>query len=134
LLDLSFTGVRLWIDHRVQLPSSRLLLQAADSYGNRHKLPLQVIRIVDEGGRKALGCRFIPEDESVWRQVVGFVYGDSGRWKYFTEGRRGKAIGTLRAFFKLVSIGLKGSWRHVAGLTHLAMSRLRSQRKAVLED
>ena len=134
LRDLSSTGIRLWVDHRVHLPSSRLLLQASDSYGNRYKLPLQLIRAVDEKGRKTLGCRFITEDESVRRQVVEFVYGDSGRWKYFTEGRRGKAIGTLRAFIKLVSIGLKGSWRHAAGLARLTMGRLRSQKKAVLED
>lgn len=134
LRDLSSTGIRLRVDHRAHLPSSRLLLQAADSYGNRYELPLQVIRAVDERGRKILGCRFITEDESVRRQVIGFVYGDSARWKYFTEGRRGKAIGNLRAFFKLVSIGLKGSWRHAAGLTRLAMGRLRLQRKAVSED
>jgi cellulose synthase (UDP-forming) len=129
LRDLSSTGIRLRVDHRVHLPSSRLLLQASDSYGNRYELPLHVIRAVDERGRKILGCRFIIEDESARRQVVGFVYGDSGRWKYFTEGRRGKAIGTLRAFFKLVGIGLKGSWRHAAGLTRLTMGRRSAEKK-----
>jgi hypothetical protein len=88
-------------------------------------LPLQVIRVVDERGRKTLGCRFVIENESVRRQVVGFVYGDSRRWRYFTEGRRGKAIGTLRAFFRLVSIGVRGSWRNAAGLASLAIQRIR---------
>ena len=61
--------------------------------------------------------------------MIGFVYGDSGRWKYFTEGRRGKGIGTIRAFFKLVNIGLKGTWRHAAGLTRLGIRRIRRQPK-----
>jgi cellulose synthase (UDP-forming) len=125
LRDLSSTGIRLSVDPHVHLASSRLLLQAVDSYGNRHQLPLQVIRVVDERGRKTLGCRFVIENESVRRQVVGFVYGDSRRWRYFTEGRRGKAIGTLRAFFRLVSIGVRGSWRNAAGLASLAIQRIR---------
>jgi cellulose synthase (UDP-forming) len=125
LRDLSSAGIRLSVDPHVHLASSRLLLQAVDSYGNRHQLPLQVIRVVDERGRKTLGCRFVIENESVRRQVVGFVYGDSRRWRYFTEGRRGKAIGTLRAFFRLVSIGVRGSWRNAAGLASLAIQRIR---------
>ena len=129
LRDLSSTGIRLGVDPRVHLASSRLLLQAVDSYGNRHELPLKVIRVVDERGRRTLGCRFIIENESVRRQVVGFVYGDSRRWRYFTEGRRGKPISTMRAFFRLVSIGLRGLWRHAAGLTRLALGQLRPQRK-----
>jgi len=92
-------------------------------------LPLQVIRVDDEEGRKTLGCRFEADDASVRRQVIGFVYGDSGRWTYFTEGRHGKAIGTIRAFFKLVTIGLKGTWRHAAGLTRLGFQRIRRQAK-----
>jgi cellulose synthase (UDP-forming) len=134
LRDLSATGIGLWVDPRATLAASRLLLQAADSYGNRYELPVRLTRVVDEGGRRILGCRFESKNESVRRQVVGFVYGDSGRWKYFTEARRGKAISTLRAFFKLVSIGLRGAWRHAAGLTRLAVGRLRSQRRAVLEE
>jgi cellulose synthase (UDP-forming) len=131
LRDLSSTGIRLWVDPHVHPASSRLLMQATDSYGNRHELPLQVIRVLDERGRRTLGCRFITADESVRRQVTGFVYGDSGRWKYFTEGRRGKAINTLRAFFKLVNIGLRGSWRHAAGLVNLGIQRIRRQARAV---
>jgi len=126
LRDLSTTGIGLWVDSRETRISTQLRLQAVDSYGHRHELPLQVIRIDDEGGRKTLGCRFETDDESIRRQVIGFVYGDSGRWKYFTDGRHGKGIGTIRAFFKLVGIGLRGTWRHAAGLARLGVGRLRA--------
>ena len=129
LRDLSTTGIGLTVDSNELRMSPHLRLQAVDSYGNRHDLPLQVIRVENGRGRQTLGCRFETDDASVRRQVIGFVYGDSGRWKYFTEGRRGKGIGTIHAFFKLVNIGLKGTWRHATGLTRLGIRRIRRQPK-----
>jgi hypothetical protein len=90
-------------------------------------LPVQVVRVDPAGGRTHLGCRFEIEDETVRREVISFVYGDSARWKYFTETRRAKGISTIRAFFKLMYIGLKGMLRHAAGLTQLGLNRIRSQ-------
>jgi cellulose synthase (UDP-forming) len=132
LRDLSTTGIGLAVDSNGPRMPPHLRLQAVDSYGNRHDLPLQVIRVEEnEGGRRTLGCRFETDDASVRRQVIGFVYGDSGRWKYFTEGRRGKGIGTIHAFFKLVNIGLKGTWRHATGLTRLGIQWIRRQPRTV---
>ena len=125
LRDLSTTGIGLTVDSNELRMSPHLRLQAVDSYGNPHDLPLQVIRAESAGGRQTLGCRFETDDASVRRQVIGFVYGDSGRWKYFTEGRRGKGIGTIHAFFKLVNIGLKGTWRHAAGLARMCLQWVR---------
>jgi cellulose synthase (UDP-forming) len=125
LRDLSTTGIGLTLDSREARLSSHLRLQGVDSYGNRHDLPIQVVRVDDAGGRPTLGGRFETGDAAVRRQVIGFVYGDSGRWKYFTEGRGEKGIGTIRAFFKLVRIGLKGMWRHAAGLTRVGIRRIR---------
>jgi cellulose synthase (UDP-forming) len=125
LRDLSTTGIGLTVDADAPRMPPHLRLQAVDSYGNRHDLPLQVIRVENGGRRQTLGCRFDTDDTSVRRQVIGFVYGDSGRWKYFTEGRRGKGIGTIHAFFKLVNIGLKGTWRHATGLARLFLQWIR---------
>ena len=127
LRDLSTTGIGLTVDSNELRMSPHLRLQAVDSYGNRHDLPLQVIRVENGRGRQTLGCRFETDDASVCRQVIGFVYGDSGRWKYFTAGRRGKGIGTIHAFFKLVNIGLKGTWRHATGLARLFLQWIRRQ-------
>ncbi len=127
LRDLSSSGLGLSIAGGAAPPSSRLLLESTDSYGHRHALPIQVLRAQDEAGRKTLGCRFEIENETDRRRVVAFVYGDSGRWKYFFETRRVQAIGTLRAFFRLVRIGLKGSGRHAAGLMRLSTERIRTQ-------
>jgi cellulose synthase (UDP-forming) len=131
LRDLSITGLGLSIDAAAATPAGRLQLESSDSYGRRYALPIQVMRVREEGGRKTLGCRFETGDEAVRRQVVGFVYGDSGRWQYFSERRRVKAVGTVRAFFMLVRIGLKGSGRHAAGLMRLAVERIRARARMV---
>jgi hypothetical protein len=86
-----------------------------------------VLRTQEEGGSKILGCRFESGDETLRRQVIGFVYGDSRRWKYFAETHRIPGIGTIRAFFKLMRIGLRGSGRHAAGLIRLGIQRMRRQ-------
>jgi cellulose synthase (UDP-forming) len=127
LRDLSISGVGVTIDASQGLPGSQLVLEAADSYGKRYDLPIQVLRTQEEGRAKTLGCRFETGPEALRRQLIGFVYGDSRRWKYFAEGRRIPGIGTIRAFFKLVYIGLKGSGRHAAGLIRLGIQRIRSQ-------
>ena len=127
LRDLSISGIGMSIDAGLNLPTAQLVLEAADSYGNRYDLPIQVLRTQNGGRTQTLGCRFEAGHEELRRQVIGFVYGDSGRWKYFAESRRVQGIGTVRAFFKLVRIGLKGSGRHAAGLARLGIQRIRNQ-------
>jgi cellulose synthase (UDP-forming) len=124
LENLSTAGVGLRVGRGTRLPSAQAILRAVDSFGQRFELPIQVLRTSVEPGYKTLGCRFVTPNEDLRRRVIGFVYGDSARWKYFADGRRVKGIGTIRAFFKLVGIGLKGSWRHAAGLMRLGMSRI----------
>jgi cellulose synthase (UDP-forming) len=131
LRDLSISGLGLSLDGRAAPGAQHLQLEAVDSYGHRYALPVQVLRARDENGTTTLGCRFVPGNEALRRQVIGFVYGDSGRWKYFSETRRTKTIGTFRAFFRLMRIGLKGSVRHAAGLMRLAVERIRISARMV---
>jgi cellulose synthase (UDP-forming) len=123
LRNLSISGIGLRVDRDTPLPASHLILQAVDSYGLQHALPIRVHRTSRGPQYQTLGCCF-DGDEGVRRQVIGFVYGDSGRWKYFAEERRVKGISTLGAFFKLLGIGLKGLGRHAGGLTRMALSRV----------
>jgi cellulose synthase (UDP-forming) len=126
LRDVSTSGVGVSIDMRLDPPASQLVLEAADSYGNRYDLPIQVLRTQNGGRSKTLGCRFETGHEALRRQVIGFVYGDSSRWKYFAESHRIQSIGTVQAFFKLARIGLQGSGRHAAGLARLGIQRFRN--------
>jgi len=127
LRDLSAAGAVFSIDAALPHSPSDLRLEAADSYGGRHELPIQMVRVDSQRGRTRLGCRFDIQDETDRRRVISFVYGDSARWKYFTEARRAKSVGTIFAFFKLMRIGLKGMARHAAGLMQLGLNRIRLQ-------
>ena len=125
LRDLSTTGIGLLVRGRAAPAGGRLTLLARDSYGNRYELPLEVLRVLDQGGRQVLGCRFDAADEQTRGQVIGFVYGDSARWKYFAEHRPVAGVGTLRSLFNLVRTGLRGSGRNMAGLAKMAVRSLR---------
>jgi cellulose synthase (UDP-forming) len=131
LQNLSTAGVGLQVARGARLPSANALLRAVDSFGRPYELPIQVLRTRLEHGSRILGCRFMTSSEELWRRVIGFVYGDSARWKYFADGRRVQGIGTIRAFFKLVRIGLQGTWRHAAGLMRLGLSRILRQAKSM---
>lgn len=126
LRDLSTTGLGLVTSAGAAAGSGRYILQARDGYGNRYELPVEVLRAFDlEGGGRALGCRFDVAEEPTRRQVIGFVYGDSTRWKYFSENRSTAGIGSFRSFINLVRTGLKGSGRNLAGVTRMAAARIR---------
>jgi cellulose synthase (UDP-forming) len=125
LVDLSTTGIGLRTAAGTRFSSADLRLRALDSYGIQHDLPIRVLRTSAGAGFQTLGCRFLSEDENVRRRVIAFVYGDSGRWKYFADAQRVKGIATIPALFKLVGIGLKGTGRHAAGLMRMGLSRTR---------
>jgi cellulose synthase (UDP-forming) len=125
VLDLSLSGIGLEVQTAEPLRDQELIMEVGDSYGNRYALPIRVLRTGGLRDRQRLGCRFDMSDPEVRRQVIGYVYGDSRRWKYFAEARRVKGVGSFRAFYRLVRIGLKGSWRHAAGMTRLTARRLR---------
>ncbi len=125
LKDLSTSGLGLVTTQGAGSASGRYILQAHDGYGNQYELPVEVLRAFDLDGHRALGCRFDVAKEETRRQVIGFVYGDSTRWKYFSENRTAAGIGSFRSFFNLVRTGLRGSWRNLAGLTKMVAGRIR---------
>jgi cellulose synthase (UDP-forming) len=119
MIDLSTTGVGLMLENATA--SDAFVLGASDSYGNTYELPARVLRVQNRPGRVMLGCHFEAGSPEVLRRIIGFVYGDSGRWKYFADARHTGGVSSLRALYRLVRIGLKGSWRNAAGLLHGAV-------------
>jgi cellulose synthase (UDP-forming) len=125
LRDLSLSGVGLELESAGE-PEEALLILEAESGGRRYELPVRVLRSQVVNGRRRLGGYFDMGRPEVRREVIGFVYGDSRRWKYFSDSRLIRGVGSFRAFSRLVRVGLKGSWRHAAGMAHLAAQRRRA--------
>lgn len=130
LRDLSVTGAGFEIADRAPLLSGQLELEALDSSGRVHRLPLRLVRIEPFAGGVRVGCRFEDDDEAVRRAIVDYVYGDSARWKYFSDLRQVREVGSLRALFRLTATGLRASLRHASGLVRWVAARRVPRRRA----
>jgi cellulose synthase (UDP-forming) len=116
LTNLSTTGVSLALRGMSAFPDDRLQMEAADGEGRTFVLPLRVRRRDPSPEGLRLGCEF-EEDTKRMPEIIGFVYGDSRRWKYFSETGRLGAVGSMRAFRRLLRVGAAGAARHMGAIS-----------------
>ena len=119
LTDISTTGVGLITEDIMEIPGGRLIIEVRDSGQREYTLPARVTRQDIGPAGMSLGCEFEPPDEAARAQIVGFVYGDSNRWKYFHEANIGKAVGSFKGLANLLSAGAKGSLRNLTGMLRI---------------
>ena len=123
LTDLSTMGVRVVIPAAAEIDGERLILEARDSTGRLHALPLGIRRRARHASGQSLGCEFEHPDAETYGQIVDFVYGDSGRWKYFYDAKLGRTVNSLRGFLIILGIGVRGSLRNLTGIGRLLARR-----------
>jgi hypothetical protein len=99
----------------------KLVLKAADHYGNEYSLPIQIVRANPCPSGMLLGCRFEIDSEEVYRQVIRFVYGDSNRLKYYYQKKSERPNSSFVGLFNLIGIGMRGTLRNVRGLTAVSI-------------
>ncbi len=117
--DLSTTGARLTTEKTFDIPGGRIILET-EGRGERHvSLPARVIRCTKGPAGMNLGCEFDQPDEVSRRQIIGFVYGDSRRLKYFYEATLGRTHDSLSGLINLLAIGGRGSLRNAAGIARI---------------
>ena len=119
LVDLSTAGVRVISAAAPRSPGDRLILEARDSGGRLHVLPLSVRRRQRHDAGQILGCEFEHPDEQTYARIIDFVYGDSGRWKYFYDAKLGRTVNSLKGFLIILGIGVRGSLRNLVGILRL---------------
>jgi cellulose synthase (UDP-forming) len=124
LTDISTTGVGLITEDIMEIPDGRLIIEARDSGQREYTLPVRVTRQDIGPAGMSLGCEFEPPDEAARAQIVGFVYGDSNRWKYFHEVDIGKAVGSFKGLFNLLSAGAQGALRNLTGMVRIFLDFL----------
>lgn len=125
IVDLSATGLSIKTKMEPDTANKDLILHSADGYGSKYKLPIQIVRTLPCADGMLLGCRFEVTSEEIYRQIVRFVYGDSKRLKYYYQTKVEKQNNTFSGLLNLVSIGLRGIYRNVRGLTTLLISQAR---------
>jgi len=119
LNNLSTTGAGLTTDEIFDIPDGLIILEAGGTESHRFVLPARVIRHECGPAGMSLGCQFERPNEISYRQIIGFVYGDSGRLKYFYEAKIAKKVNSFRGFLNLLAIGAKGSLRNAAGIARI---------------
>jgi cellulose synthase (UDP-forming) len=117
--DLSTTGAGLTTEGTFDIPGGRIVLETESSGQRRFALPARVIRCARIPAGMSLGCEFDQPNEISRRQIIGFVYGDSRRLKYFYEAKFGRTLGSFRGLINLLAIGGRGSLRNVAGIARI---------------
>ena len=123
IVDLSATGLSIKMKMEPDTVNKDLILLSADSYGYKYELPIQIVRTLSCADGVLLGCRFEITSEEIYQQVVRLVYGDSKRLKYYHQTKFEKQNNTFSGLLNLVSIGLRGVFRNVRGLTILFISQ-----------
>ncbi len=122
--DLSLDGVRLIVKPDTPVSEGdRIGLLVQDSYGNKYTIPAEVIRADSNKKGMICGCEFLVDDEQTRRDIINYVYGDSGRWdKCWRRSRR--RISTWRGLVYLFLKGIDGSTRNIIGIFSLAVSAI----------
>lgn len=116
LVDLSTAGVSVIAKKGIYAEGQKLTLNAVDSYGNVFHLPIQIVRRAEVKEGTLFGCRFDTTKDSIRRQIIEFVYGDSRRLKYFYQTGTKTRRSSFRGFYNLVGFGLGGFHRNAKGL------------------
>jgi cellulose synthase (UDP-forming) len=117
--DLSTTGAGLTTDGTFDIPGDRIILEAEGRGQGPFALPARVIRRDCGPAGISLGCEFEQPNEVSRQQIIGFVYGDSRRLKYFYEAKIGRTLSSFRGLINLLAIGGRGSLRNGAGIARI---------------
>jgi cellulose synthase (UDP-forming) len=116
ITDLSTTGAGLATDGAFEFPGDRIILETGGRGQDQFTLPAKTIRRVSGPAGVSLGCEFEQPDEASRRRIIGFVYGDSRRLKYFHEAKVDRKLSSVGGLVNLLAIGGRGSLRNGAGI------------------
>ncbi len=130
--DLSLGGAGLWIAHE-HVPwihqGDRLILQAQDSTRRPYRLEVKVLRIErvesEPTAGAHVGCQWVLDAPEKFAHVVGFIYGDSERWRRLWESRPQDYMALWRGYGFLLKTGVQKSFRSFAGLLGLLTAKTR---------
>jgi len=93
-----------------------------DSYGKKYIFKT-IVKRVSTDKAITIGCSF--NNLNDFKEIVKFVYGDSGRWQKFWE-RRERQKGILSGFIYLLKVGLVSMGRNIKGLFKFLFANLKN--------
>ena len=117
LQDISLGGMSIQPQEDAPVEDNEpIVILAHDSYGKSYSLQGTLVRRWKRNGKMAWGCELDIPDVSAFREIVGFVYGDSQRWARFWELRRAQKVNAMRSIHYLLKLGFRGAIRNFRGI------------------
>ncbi|MEJ5364827.1 MAG: glycosyltransferase family 2 protein, partial [Desulfosoma sp.] len=129
-LSLGGAGLRISAEYAELLHAGDVLvLEAEDSARRVYRLGVRVLRIDGVGaesrGSAHVGCAWVLDTPEKFSQVVGFIYGDSERWRRLWESRPQDYMALWRGYGLLLETGIRKSFRSLVGIFVLMADRTR---------
>ena len=106
VLDLSLGGMGAKVTDCSIHKGEFLNVLVNDSYGNSYNFRAKVLRIGKNINSRKIAIEFICNNIKDFTALVGYVYGDSLRWKKYQERKR-KKVPMVQGIFYLLAHGLK---------------------------
>ncbi len=126
IVDLSLGGVRVRVaplDAQALHPGKILTLCAGDSFQKQYFLSVQIVRMDPcqiRGQRECtLGCQWADDGAQAFADRVGFIYGDSERWRRFWESYPRGHLALGRGYVLLLKTGILRAFQNFVGTGRL---------------
>ncbi|MBF0229233.1 MAG: glycosyltransferase [Desulfamplus sp.] len=108
------------------LTGEHIIIHAKDSYGNRYSLPVEVKQHRDKGDHSILGCLFTATNQADMTDIINFVYGDSSRWKFFSQRGKTAPVGYVSGFLLLIKTGIIGTLTNFRGVSYIVFDNIKN--------
>lgn len=127
LFDLSLSGAGIRLNSTMpEMEGKHIIIHAQDSYGNKYLLPVEIRQHRHKGAHSILGCLFTGTDLADMIDIINFVYGDSSRWKFFSQKGKSSPVGYLSGFLRLVKTGISGTFTNFRGVWSIVLENIKT--------
>ncbi|MBF0573328.1 MAG: PilZ domain-containing protein [Desulfamplus sp.] len=108
-----------------ELTGTHIIIHAKDSYGNKYSLPVEVRQHRHKGEHSIIGCLFTGTSQEDMADIINFVYGDSSRWKFFSQRGISTPVGYLSGFLLLLKTGILGTFTNFSGVWSIVAENMK---------
>ncbi|MGD9732079.1 MAG: glycosyltransferase family 2 protein [Desulfamplus sp.] len=148
LFDLSLSGAGIKIDNSLnqevseesiksldkikpfineQMVGKHIIMNAQDIYGNQYSLPMEIKQIRRKGSTTIIGCLFSAKSNIELTETINFVYGDSSRWKFFSQQKQDVEMGYFKGFISVLKRGLLGTFTNFKGVWSIISNKIQRE-------
>ncbi|MBF0203063.1 MAG: glycosyltransferase [Desulfamplus sp.] len=134
LFDLSLSGAGIRIDDdsagtksvQSKLTGKDIIINARDSYGCEYSLPVEVKQHRYKDDHSIIGVIFKGKEKAEMVDIINFVYGDSSRWKFFSQKSNNVSVNYLSGFLLVLKTGIIGTLSNFRGVSSIIYENMKN--------